>query len=148
MAWWIWVIGGVLLLATELTFVSAEFYLLFVGAAAVVTGLATGLCPDCPIWASWSLFIVLALVSVKLFRRPLAERFRVTGIKPPAQALIGHVVSPETDLLPGHDGRVEFRGASWGIRNTGEQTIPAGGRARITAVDGLTLNIELEQAGN
>ena len=83
MTWWIWVIAGVLLLGMELTFISAEFYLLFVGAAAVVTGLATAACPNCPLWASWSLFIALSLVSVKLFRGTLAERFHVSGLPPP-----------------------------------------------------------------
>jgi hypothetical protein len=148
MTWWIWVVGGVLLLGTELTFVSAEFYLLFVGAAAVVTGFAVALCPDCPIWASWSLFIALSLIGVKVFRKALAERFRVTGLMPPGLSPIGDSVMLPAGLAAGAEGRAEFRGASWSVSNRSDADIPPGSRAKVTAVEGLTLIVEPHHTGN
>ncbi|MEI6459600.1 MAG: NfeD family protein [Pseudomonadota bacterium] len=142
MTWWIWVIAGVLLLGMELTFISAEFYLLFVGAAAVVTGLATAACPNCPLWASWSLFIALSLVSVKLFRGTLAERFHVSGLPPPGLSALGDTLVLPDGLGAHAEGRAEFRGASWAIRNLTEIAIAPGGSAQITAIDGLTLVVE------
>ena len=41
MSWWGWIIAGAILLGAELTFVNAQFYLVFVGSAAILVGLAT-----------------------------------------------------------------------------------------------------------
>ena len=63
MTWWGWIIGGAILFAAELAFVNAQFYLVFVGSAAIVTGLLTiaaGLAP----WLQWGLFAILAIVSM------------------------------------------------------------------------------------
>jgi membrane protein implicated in regulation of membrane protease activity len=147
MLWWLWVVGGVLLLGAELTLINAEFYLLFVGAAAVVTGLAIALCPDCPVWAAWALFILLSLVGVKLLRRSLAERFRVPGLSPPGLSPVGDLVVLPDGLAAGADGRAEFRGASWAVANRGAEPIAAGQKARITAVEGLTLLVESDRQG-
>lgn len=38
MTWWGWVIGGAILLGAELAFVDAQFYLVFVGTAAIIDG--------------------------------------------------------------------------------------------------------------
>ncbi len=54
MTWWGWIIAGAILLGAELTFVNAEFYLVFVGSAAIVAGVVTALTPVAP-WAQWAL---------------------------------------------------------------------------------------------
>jgi hypothetical protein len=145
MTWWIWVIAGVLLLGAELSFISAEFYLLFVGLAAIITGACTALVPGWPVWAPWVLFILLTLAGVKFFRRALAERFRVKGLPPPGLSAIGQHVRLTDDLGPLAEGRVEFRGASWGIRNRNETAIAAGTQVEIVAIDGLTLIVAASQ---
>jgi len=38
-------------------------------------------------------------------------------------------------------GRVEVRGSMWSARNTSDVTLDAGQRARVAAVDGLTLTV-------
>jgi membrane protein implicated in regulation of membrane protease activity len=52
MSWWGWVIGGAVLLGAELAFVDAQFYLVFVGSAALVVGLIAGMAPlrSTPTW--------------------------------------------------------------------------------------------------
>ena len=39
MPWWVWVVGGVILLAAELVAIEAQFYLVLLGVAALLTGL-------------------------------------------------------------------------------------------------------------
>ena len=48
MSWWGWIIAGAILLGAELSFVSAQFYLVFIGSAAILVGLATLLLPLAP----------------------------------------------------------------------------------------------------
>ena len=45
MTWWDGIIVGAILLGAELTFVNAEFYLVFIGSAAIVAGVVTALTP-------------------------------------------------------------------------------------------------------
>ena len=76
MQWWAWITVGALLLGSELTFVNAQFYLVFVGAAALMVGfltLAGALPAD---WIQWSLFALLAILSLIAFRRRVYERVR------------------------------------------------------------------------
>ena len=42
MTWWGWIIAGAILLGAELAFVSAQFYLVLIGSAAILVGLAVG----------------------------------------------------------------------------------------------------------
>ena len=76
MQWWAWITVGALLLGSELTFVNAQFYLVFIGAAALTVGfldIAAALPAD---WMQWSLFALLAAVSLVAFRRRVYERIR------------------------------------------------------------------------
>ena len=58
MPWWGWVVVGAVLLGSEL-FVTADFYLVFLGIAALAVGLAAlAGWPEVP-WQQWALFAVL-----------------------------------------------------------------------------------------
>ena len=46
MSWWSWMIGGAILLGAELGLVNAQFYLVFVGSAALVVGLISVATPS------------------------------------------------------------------------------------------------------
>ena len=67
MMWWGWVIAGAILFGAELSFVSAQFYLVFIGVAAVVVGIVTAMASPAP-WAQWALFAALVIVSMLAFR--------------------------------------------------------------------------------
>ena len=45
MSWWGWIIAGAILLGAELAYVNAQFYLVFIGSAAIVVGLVTAVTP-------------------------------------------------------------------------------------------------------
>jgi inner membrane protein len=138
MQWWAWIAVGALLLGSELTFVDAQFYLVFVGGSAFAVGLLqlAGL-PLAP-WLQWLIFAALAAASMLTFRRRIYERLRrdLPALKGgPA----GEIVTLPQELPPGETCRLEYRGSSWSAINGGKAVIAAGAKARIERVDGLTL---------
>ena len=143
MQWWAWITVGALLLGSELTFVNAQFYLVFVGAAALVVGFLNlaGALPA--VWTQWSLFALLAIVSLLAFRRRVYERIRhsLPDIKLGPK---GETVILPAELPPGGSCRLEFRGCSWNAVNGGRLVIAAGERARIDRVEGLTLVVHAD----
>jgi len=140
--WWGWIIAGAILLGAELAFVDAQFYLVLLGAAAIIVGLVSGTYA-LPEWLEWSLFAVLALVLMVGFRRRIYQRLRGHAPDVPVGPAGGTLTLP-TALAPGDSCRVEYRGSSWTARNDGEAEIPAGAHARVTRVQGLTLSVRLE----
>ena len=78
MDWWIWVLGGlVLLLAEVLT--PGGFFVVFFGAGAILVGTIKLMGWAGPAWAEWLVFTVLSVASLALFRRPLMRRFSLGG---------------------------------------------------------------------
>ena len=142
MTWWGWVIAGAILLGAELTFVSAHFYLVFIGGAAIVTGLATALAAPAP-WAQWALFAVLALISMVGFRSRLYQKFR--GEWPSVKTgPAGGLMTLAVALPPGASCHGEYGGTMWTVQNDSTVAIPAGARVRIASVRDLTLLVRPE----
>ena len=145
MEWWAWIAVGAILLVSELAFVDAQFYLVFVGASALVVGFLdlSGLLPA--VWMQWLLFAVLAMFSMVTFRRRIYERMRR---KLPAmkQGPAGETVVLPTELRPGETCRLEYCGSSWNAVNGGKTAIAAGQRAHIDRVNGLTLVVHGEHS--
>jgi membrane protein implicated in regulation of membrane protease activity len=143
MEWWAWIAVGAILLGSELAFVDAQFYLVFVGASAFVVGMLqlTGL--GMPVWLQWLLFAVLAAASLITFRRRIYDRMR-RKLPPLKGGPAGETVTLPSDLPPGESCRLEYRGCSWSAINGGKVPIAAGAKARIERVDGLTLVVHGE----
>lgn len=144
MPWWGWVVVGVLLLGTELL-VPADFWLVFIGVAAIGVGLATGALPGLSVAGQWALFGVFAAVSLVFFRRLVRTRF----VERPADTrvddtLVGEGGRALEPLAPGGAGRVELRGSTWSARNAGADAIEADARVRVERVEGLTLHVRRE----
>jgi len=138
MSWWSWMIGGALLLGAELGFVNAQFYLVFIGGAALVVGLLSVAIPGLASWAQWALFAILAIVSMVTFRSRLYQRLR--GQLPSVQAGPAHgVLTLPSALDPGQSCQVEHGGTYWTVRNDSAVAMPVGCSARISSVQGLTL---------
>ena len=140
MTWWGWVIAGAILLGAELSFVSAQFYLVFVGSAAILVGLATLLIPMPP-WVQWALFAVLAIVSMLTFRSRVYRRFH-SAMPAVATGPAGGVITLKVPLGAGESCQAEYGGAFWTVRNDSDVPIPSGGRARIARVQELTLLVK------
>jgi membrane protein implicated in regulation of membrane protease activity len=138
MQWWAWIAVGAILLGSELAFVDAQFYLVFVGASAFVVGLLELAGLELAMWLQWLIFAVLAATSMLTFRRRIYERMR-RGLPAVKGGPAGETVTVAVALPPGETCRLEYRGGSWSAINGGKSVIPAGSQARIARVDGLTL---------
>ena len=138
MQWWAWIAVGAILLGSELAFVDAQFYLVFVGASAFAVGMLQLAGLALATWLQWLIFAVLAAVSMLTFRRRIYERMR-RGLPAMKGGPAGETVTVAVALPPGETCRLEYRGGSWSAINGGKSMIPAGSQARIARVEGLTL---------
>jgi inner membrane protein len=145
MEWWAWIAVGAILLVSELAFVDAQFYLVFVGASALVVGFLdlAGLLPA--VWMQWLLFSALAAFSMVTFRRRIYDRMR-RKLPDMKQGPVGETVVLPEALPPGETCRLEYCGSSWSAVNGGKSPIAAGQRARIDRVNGLTLVVHGEHS--
>lgn len=139
MPWWVWAVGGLVLLGTEL-FVPLDFFVFFLGIAAlgVSATVSLGLFPT--LTAQLLLFSVLAVVTTLGLRAPLVARLRRTqdsgvGI----ETLIGETATLLGPLEPGGVGKAELRGTTWSVRSEHTQPLAAGRRCRVERVEGLVL---------
>ncbi len=138
---WLWAIGGVLLLIAEV--IAPGFFLVFIGAAAVATGLFTLLFDLGPA-PQLGLFAIYATLAVLAGRRWYAEPDSPSGgvINEPAGRLIGRTVEV-VSAVDDHGGRVRVGDSEWSARGG---PAAAGERVRITGIDGNCLKVEAERA--
>jgi membrane protein implicated in regulation of membrane protease activity len=139
---WMWVALGLVLTAIELA-TPGGFFIIFFGVAALVVGLVrlTGLLASA--WSQWLAFPIVALVALRLFRRPLLAlvQSRTDHL---VDSLVGDAASPIAELAPGGRGKAEVRGALWNARNIAPRAVLAHERCRVVAVNGLELDIQPE----
>lgn len=144
MPWWGWIVLGALLLGAEIV-VQSDFWLVFIGLAAIAVGLVATVAPGLPDAAQWALFGGFALVSVLFFRRLVRKRFPSqpsdSRLDAPLEGAAGQAL--ET-LAPGAVGRVELRGSTWSARNADPAPIEPGARVRVERVEGLMLIVRRE----
>jgi membrane protein implicated in regulation of membrane protease activity len=141
MLWWLWVTVGIVLVALELA-TPGGFFMIFFGAAALVVGGVemVGLLPQA--WMQWLLFPIVALLALKVFRRPLLERMRLRDRgKDDVDSLVGAVAMTAGPIGAGGHGQAELRGTMWSARNVGDMPLTAGQRCRVVAVEGLMLDL-------
>ena len=142
MPWWGWIVLGAVLLASEML-VTAEFYLVLLGVAALTMGILGLAGFEGPVWSQWVQFGALSVFFLVAFRRRVWGRLMARQEKP-EEHLIDEVVVTEDLIPPGGLGRAQLRGSSWTVRNNGETPLDAGERARVTRVEGLVLHVESE----
>ncbi|MEO8602517.1 MAG: NfeD family protein [bacterium] len=143
MAWWAWILFGLVLLAGELA-TPGGFYVLFFGVGALVVGGlgAAGLVATPS--AQWLLFSVLSVGALLLVRRRMLAAFASPQRRDAIDALRGEVATLGEDIAPGATGKAELRGTSWTVRNVDSQPLRAGARCRVERTDGLTLLVRGE----
>jgi membrane protein implicated in regulation of membrane protease activity len=142
MTWWGWVIVGAILFGAELSFVSAQFYLVFIGSAAMAVGLITALANPAP-WAQWALFAALAIISMLAFRSRVYQRFH--GQLPSVRTgPVGAVITLGVPLAVGASCQTEYSGALWSVKNDSNVAIAPGTRVRVVRVLDLTLLVRPE----
>ena len=141
MPWWGWVVCGVVLLVGEMI-ADAQFYLIFLGAAAVIVGLlgAAGLSGG--IAMQWAIFGVLSVVLLVAFRARVYGKLRGAGAGAPGhENIVGETAIVRSDIGPGVLGRAELRGAQWTARNVGTRVLHDGDRVEVVKVAGLVIDV-------
>lgn len=143
MAWWIWIVVGIVLLAAEVV-ISTDFYLVFLGLAAFVVGILDLVGLSIPGWGEWLLFAALAIAGVVAYRSHWRRRL-LTADREMAPELVGETGTARVPIPAGGRGRIELRGAVWEALNADAGEIGAGDRCRVERVDGLTLVVRPER---
>lgn len=139
---WLWLIGGVLLLIAEI--VAPGFFLVFVGGAAIATGLFV-LLFDLGLAPALALFALYTALAVMIGRKVYAN-VPVSSTDPHlndrSARLIGRSVLV-VEAVDEHGGRVRVGDSEWTARGG-----PAGpgSRVHITAVEGNCLLVEPERS--
>jgi membrane protein implicated in regulation of membrane protease activity len=138
---WLWLIGGVVLLIAEL--VAPGFSLVFIGAAAIATGLAALALP-LSIPLQLALFAVLAIVIASVGgRRFYAARYDYSAsphLNDRVRQLLGRVVVV-VEPVGSDGGRVRVGDSVWSARGA---PAAVGDRVRIVDVEGNCLKVEPE----
>jgi membrane protein implicated in regulation of membrane protease activity len=136
MAWWLWLLLGLVLAALELAS-TGGFYLIFFGVSAMFIGLMAAIGLAGPLWLQWLVFTILSVILLLAFRRPILRMLNVeTG---PVDSLVGQFAIAQDVIPPGAIGRAELRGSSWSARNLHSAELARGQRCRVERVDGLML---------
>ena len=138
---WLWLIGGIVLLIAEV--IAPGFFLMFIGAAAITTGLLSLLLPvSVPL--QLAIFAILAIVIVRVGgRRAYASKFDYSTdplLNNRAGRLLGTVVTV-VQPVDANGGRVKVGDGEWSARGA-----PAGvgERVRIVDIEGNCLKVEPE----
>jgi membrane protein implicated in regulation of membrane protease activity len=140
---WLWLIGGIVLLIAEV--IAPGFFLMFIGAAAIATGLLSLLLPV-GIPLQLAMFAILAVVLVRVGgRRAYASKYDFSTdplLNDRAGRLLGTVVTV-VQPVDAHGGRVRVGDGEWSARGG---PAAAGERVRIVDIDGNCLKVEPEHA--
>lgn len=144
LAWWHWLVLGLVLVLLELA-ASGGFYVIFFGVAALAIGALRLLGVADAAWKQLLLFSVLSVGSLLLFRHPIIRWLKLDEGQPDVDTLAGELAVPLEDIAPGAVGRAECRGTVWQARNAGTRTLARGSRCAIERVSGLMLVIRQEE---
>ena len=138
---WLWLIGGVLLLIAEI--IAPGFFLVFIGAAAIATGLFA-LLFGLSLPMQLALFALYILVAVMVGRKVYGGAPGESAdplLNDRAARLVGKVVTV-VEPIDDHNGRVRVGDSEWSARGG---PAAAGERVRITGIDGNCLMVEPER---
>ena len=143
MTWWFWIVLGLGLSALELA-TPGGIFIIFFGVAAFVVGLLALAGLSGAAWVQWLLFPIFALISLRVFRRPILNRLGMGGNRTDVDTLVGEIATAAEAIAPGAHGRAELRGTTWSARNVDSIALAVGQRCRVVAVQGLMLDLRSE----
>ena len=138
---WLWMIGGVLLLIAEI--IAPGFFLVFIGAAALATGIFA-LLFGLGVPAQLALFALYSLIAVMIGRRFYANANTDSSdplLNDRVARLVGKMVTV-VEAVDSHNGRVRVGDSEWNARGG---PAAAGERVRVTGVDGNCLTVESDR---
>jgi len=141
MAWWSWIVVGVVLLIAEIS-IPGGFFMCFFGIGALIVSplVWSGLIAQQ--WVQWAGFSVISLVLLVLFRKKLLDAIPQKYDRPDTDTMVGGRAVAAAGIEPNLTGKVEFRGTSWSAKNISSSLIESGSSCEIVSVDSLTLLVK------
>ena len=139
LAYWDWLIAGLVLVILEIFAPGAVF--LWLGIAAGVVGAVVFFAPYLDWKFQFTLFAVLSVVSIVVSRRYLKRRPLETdhpNLNRRGAQYVGRDLILDAALSGGR-GRLRVDDTTWRVEGP---DLPAGAKVRVTAVNGATLKIE------
>jgi membrane protein implicated in regulation of membrane protease activity len=135
---WAWMVGGLVLLALEL--VVPGGVLVWMGVAALVTGVVALLQPDSGWPVQILIFGVLAVAAILVWLRyrPHGEATDRPFLNRRAERFIGQEMVLDEPIRDGH-GRVVMGDTLWRVVGP---DLAAGARVRVVSVEGALLRVE------
>jgi hypothetical protein len=141
-AMWVWGALGLILLAVEMA--TGTFYVLWFGVAALCASVATWLFPELSNAIQFTIFAVLSLGSLAIWRRYYKKteiHYRVGQAQGEEIGRIGTVIKATSAT---QNGTIRFAQGLMGSREwvaLSDEPIEAGSDASVVAVEGNTLRI-------
>lgn len=141
MAWWIWILIALALLAAEAATTSLHIGFFALGAivAAVLDALGIGV----PLWAELLIFTIVSVAALVIVR-PIAIRRLKLDRSPVVDSMLGEVAVALEEISPNGIGRAEMRGSTWNAHNTGDRQVARGERCVVEKVEGLVLFVRAQ----
>lgn len=142
MPWWAWIVAGLVLVAVEMA-MPVDFYLFFVGVAALAVGLLELAGVELPLGGELLLLGGTAVGCAVVYQGWVKPRLRAPRGEE-IDALVGESAVAVGAIAAGGVGTVELRGTRWKARNEDFEAVEAGERCVVERVDGLTLGVRKE----
>ena len=141
MAWWSWIVLGVVLLIAEIS-VPGGFFMCFFGIGALILSplVWSGLIVQD--WVQWASFSVISLILLALCRKKLLDAIPQKYNRSDTDTMVGGRAIAAGGINPDGNGKVQFRGTSWSAKNIGASIIESGSSCEIVSVDSLTLLVK------
>lgn len=138
---WSWWVLGLVLLAAEV--IVPGVFLVWIGLAALATGILSLILWDAALWiwqVQFVVFALLSMIAVLIGRRIVvtSEESDEPLLNKRAESLVGRTAVLEQPIAEGH-GRVRLDDTTWAVEGP---DLPAGTRVRITASSGRHLTVE------
>ncbi len=141
---WIWGALGLVLLAVEMA--TGTFYVLWFGVAGLCVAVAMMLFPNLPQAVQFAMYAVLSLGSLAIWKFNYKKTETHSRVGQAQGEEIGRVGTVTETCSATQNGKIRFTQGLMGSREwvaVANQTIETGSNARVVAVEGNALRIEI-----
>lgn len=140
--WWVWIVGGIVLILAELAIPS--FFTIWFGLGALLVGLLVLSMPDLSLTAQLATWTLASLAMVVLWFRVFKQNFHKTRIGMADGEVIGEIGLLVSAVAPFERGKVRFQRPVLGSEEwvcLADTAIAAGERVKVVAVEGSFLKV-------
>jgi membrane protein implicated in regulation of membrane protease activity len=137
-AWWIWLVLGLMLIAGEMLMPS-DFFLFFFGVGALTASVTTALGLTQGAVSQSVVFVAVSIVTLLTLRGWLRSLVHRDAPHREVDSLVGEICTTVDEIPANGIGKVILRGSPWNARNPNARAIAKTTRVRVEKVEGITL---------